>query len=62
MGCYASYMTQNEERTKLQIWIPSDLHHKLKLVAVIEGTTVTDLVTPLLRQLVSDKASKEEMG
>ena len=44
-----------EDTTRLHCFIPSDLHHRIKLMAVDERTNMTALVVEALQGLVADR-------
>ena len=44
-----------EDTTRLHCFIPSDLHHRIKLMAVDERTNMTALVVEALQGLVAER-------
>jgi len=45
-------MTNKEEYKHVGIQISKNLHRKLKTMALQRETTITDLVTPLIKELI----------
>lgn len=49
--------TENEEISYKVVYvkIPSDMHQKLKLKVIEQGTTITDIVTEYLEKYLQEK-------